>query len=414
MDPPTALFPLKNIDEIHLQELCLALWRWDRCEVCLRGQPCELTTCPWKRWTRLKPFFQFYKACTAFYVPELLSGKCPALSGHNDLFNIIRLLQDKRTTSREVLIAEYFSTCCREDSQPEESDIHRAFNLALRIMAMVTCSGENQPADLFDAGSEPLEWRDSESLLQFFESTFPTRDYPTLNEKDELEIDRSQLKAVQLQRIAGLKFHGTDNLRDHLRINQDTGVVELYHHTSVLKEYLNMKGPDLSNSALTAKTLRFVEFPKCLSVLDKTIYPESHTCDSIIPRQLALETLDSIQKIIFPMDRESQRMLRSLVSKQNLDPDLLRFDTAINRAEHNLKYQYWGSRLMDLYDEIENPKPRGLLEQWIERKSGARYIMMATLAGVVIAVVLGLLGLAIGIFQAWVGYQQWKHPVADG
>lgn len=79
--------------------------------------------------------------------------------------------------------------------------------------------------------------------------------------------------------------------------------------------------------------------------------------------------------------------------------------------EHDIKYQYWGSRLMDLYDEIENPKPRGLLEQWMERKSGARYVMMATLAGVMIAVVLGLLGLAVSIFQAWVGYQQWKHPV---
>lgn len=255
MDPPTALFPLENINEIHLQELCLALWRWDRCEVCLRGQSCESTTCPWKRWTRLKPFFQFYKACTAFYVPEL-SGKTPALSGHNDLLSIIRLLQDKRTSSREVLMAEHFSTC-GEDSQPEESDMHRAFNLALRIMAMVTCSGENQPADLFDSGSEPLEWRNDNSLLQFFESTFPTRDHPTLNEKDGSEIDiRSQLKAIQLQRIAGLKFHGTDNLRDHLRMNQDTGVVELYHHTSVLKEYLNMQGPDLNSSALTVTTLR--------------------------------------------------------------------------------------------------------------------------------------------------------------
>lgn len=113
------------------------------------------------------------------------------------------------------------------------------------------------------------------------------------------------------------------------------------------------------------------------------------------------------------MDQESRRILRSLVSKQSLDPDCLRFETAIDRAddEHDIKYQYWGSRLMDLYDEIENPKPRGLLEQWMERKSGARYVMMATLAGVMIAVVLGLLGLAVSIFQAWVGYQQWKHPV---
>lgn len=116
------------------------------------------------------------------------------------------------------------------------------------------------------------------------------------------------------------------------------------------------------------------------------------------------------------MDRESRRLLRSLVSKQNLDPDCLRIQTAIDRSddEKDIIYQYWGSRLMDLYDEIENPKPRGFLAKWMERKSGARYVMMATLAGVVIAVVLGLFGLGVSIFQAWVGYQQWKHPVTDG
>lgn len=346
-------------------------------------------SCPWKRWKRLKPFFQFYRACTASYVPELLIGNHPALRGHEDLLNIIRLLQDKCETPREIVMEEYFSLL-GENSPPEESDMHRAFNLAFKVMTMVTCSGENHPADVFDAGSEPAEWRNSDSLSQFFESAFPIRDHPTLNEKDEAGIDiKSQLKAVQLQNIAGLKFRGTDNLRDHLRMNQETGVIDLYHHTSVLKEYLNMKGSDPNNSV------------------------SKGNISSAIPRQLALETLDSLQRIIFPMDQESRRILRSLVSKQSLDPDCLRFETAIDRDddEHDIKYQYWGSRLMDLYDEIENPKPRGLLEKWMERKSGARYVMMATLAGVMIAVVLGLLGLAVSIFQAWVGYQQWKHPV---
>lgn len=109
-------------------------------------------------------------------------------------------------------------------------------------------------------------------------------------------------------------------------------------------------------------------------------------------------------------------MLQSLVSKQDLDPDCLRVDSTIDRAdeENDIQYQYWGSRLMDLHDEIENPKPRGYLESWMERKSGARHVMMAPLAGVMIAVILGMFGLAVSIFQAWVGYQQWKHPVTDG
>jgi hypothetical protein len=123
--------------------------------------------------------------------------------------------------------------------------------------------------------------------------------------------------------------------------------------------------------------------------------------------------LDSLQKILFPPDPESQSLLRSLVSKALLDPDCLRFEAAIYRLDDEVEttYEYFGARLMDLYDEIENPRPRGLIEKWLERRSGARHVMMATLIGVIIAILLGIFGLAVGIFQAWVGYQQWKHPV---
>lgn len=66
---------------------------------------------------------------------------------------------------------------------------------------------------------------------------------------------------------------------------------------------------------------------------------------------------------------------------------------------------------MDLFDEIENPKPQSLLEVWMDKRSKARHVMMATLVGVIIAVSLGIFGLAVGIFQAWVAYEAWKHPV---
>jgi hypothetical protein len=39
--------------------------------------------------------------------------------------------------------------------------------------------------------------------------------------------------------------------------------------------------------------------------------------------------------------------------------------------------------------------------------------MLATLIGVIVAIILGRLGLKVGIFQAWVAYQQWKHPVSS-
>ena len=135
-----------------------------------------------------------------------------------------------------------------------------------------------------------------------------------------------------------------------------------------------------------------------------------------LPRQLALETLDSIQKILFPLfDEKSCSLLRSLTSTTSFDPDALRFESASIRAadETEIQYLYFGARLADLYEELENPKARGWIERWAERKSGARHVMMATLIGVAVAVLLGMASLAVGAYQAWVAYQQWQHPLSS-
>ena len=129
-----------------------------------------------------------------------------------------------------------------------------------------------------------------------------------------------------------------------------------------------------------------------------------------------LETLDSIQKILFPLsDAKSYSLLRSLTSTASFDPDCLRFQSASIRGPHerDIQYQYFGSRLADLYEESENPQPRSWVERWLERKSRARHVMMATIIGVVIAIFLGLASLGVGGYQAWVGYQQWQHPISN-
>lgn len=134
----------------------------------------------------------------------------------------------------------------------------------------------------------------------------------------------------------------------------------------------------------------------------------------VLPRQLAWETLDSLQNILFRISDEGSRaLLRSLVSKDSFDPDCLSliYRPYLRDNEREIKYHYWGSRLMDLYDELENPRPRKPIYVWLEQRSKARHMMLATLIGVIIAVIIGLLGLFVSLFQAWVSYQAWKHPV---
>lgn len=69
---------------------------------------------------------------------------------------------------------------------------------------------------------------------------------------------------------------------------------------------------------------------------------------------------------------------------------------------------------MELYDWMENQRPRGGMAAWLEQKSKARHVMLATLIGVIIAVALGMLGLVVAIIQTWISYQAWKHPVDRG
>ncbi|CAN9424384.1 unnamed protein product [Alternaria alternata] len=142
---------------------------------------------------------------------------------------------------------------------------------------------------------------------------------------------------------------------------------------------------------------------------------ESQPAVCVLPRRLILEVFDTIHNVLFPPDHESQALLSSLVAKYGFDEDLLRFESWDHYRPDGtqLTYPYFGNRLAELYEELQNPKPRTRLETWFERKSGARYMLMATMIGVFIAVVIGILGLGISGFQAYVSYQQWKHPVKD-
>ena len=125
--------------------------------------------------------------------------------------------------------------------------------------------------------------------------------------------------------------------------------------------------------------------------------------------------MGSIQDVFFPLyEPRSKRLLQSLVQSCSLDPDVVNWEYSSIRklGEENIAYVFLADRLSDLYNEVRNPRPRGWLERQMERKSGARYMMMATLIGVAFAVLLGMASLAVSSYQAWIAYQAWQHPVA--
>ncbi len=140
-------------------------------------------------------------------------------------------------------------------------------------------------------------------------------------------------------------------------------------------------------------------------------------CRGIIPRQLALETLDSLQKILFPFgDRGSHKWLESLTTSGCFDEDCLILPNSADcrrTTENNISYTYWGSRLKILVDELQNPSPHGFQELW-ERMSKPRHTMQAAVIGIMVAVLLGIMGLAVQILQVWISYKQLKYSTPTG
>jgi len=378
-------FPLQFTADSDLQELGRCLWGWRLCGCCTGKSTCFDTQCSWSRAKRQGAFWARYKTLTATYVPELFTPR-PALRSHGDLLDLIQLIQSQPHSTRERLIQHQFVEQQTSNAEvPAISDQHRAVDLAASILFLVDCGITCEHANLLEEGSSSLPWRDTVSAHDFLLEAFPKRPSPSIASGKE-RVDwpgvAAAVSAKQLRKMLGIRLEATTVLRSHLLLDRERGVLKIFHCTAMLKEALLASG--------------------------------SQPTACMLPRQLILEVFETIHNVLLPSDHESQALLSSLVAKHGFDNDLLRFESW-NHYGHNddtiLSYPYFGNRLAELYEELQNPKPRNRLENWFERKSGARYMLMATMIGVFIAVIIGILGLGISGFQAYVSYQQWKHPV---
>ncbi|KAI1077795.1 hypothetical protein F5B20DRAFT_572028 [Whalleya microplaca] len=393
------LYPLSKVTRDDLASLCDVLWHWKPCSDWTKERDCrqqlENLKCLCQRAKVLTPFFDFYKEVTAYYVPELTGGSFPALRTHGDLRKIIKYIKNNADKPRLQLTAEHFGRYMSSNSQSVPSnDQNRAFSLATRVMTMLQCSVEGQSDGLLEAGSQPIIWRSDQSFNQFINSAIPKQNQVSFGSEDtspSIKLPPASITAKRLKKIAKLKVIPTNDFRNHLLLDEGSGTIAVYHYTSVLKEHISSYQYQNIQGKSESSTYQHVS----------------------LPIELALETLNTLKYVLFPIEPESQSILRSLIANNKFDPDNCHVDASSWQPHEGetIRYEYWGTRLMKLYDELEDPTPRGVLENWLERKSGARYVMLVGLIGVLIAILLGILSLAVTIFQAWISWKQWQNPV---
>lgn len=380
-------FPLSSVSTKQLQNLCQCLWDWELCGGSDGNPECIQPTCSWSRAKLLQKFWSRYIDLTGAYAPEFFAGQ-PALSSHEDLLKILQVIRNQPDLKREEVIERCFPAQGENaNGRSYISDRNRAINIAASILFLTNCGTVYDCADALDDEGSSIPWRDRITASAFVSEAYPIKSHPYFNHLSDEYKPEEVLQAVLATKLikAGLTLEPTNDLRSHLTVTFSKGrrVIKVFDCITVLKEMLLASQNDSSSP--------------------------------ILPRLLALEVLGTIHHILFPMDSKSQVLLSSLVQKHQFDENLLQYDLArySRDDDSDIAHSYFGVRLAQIYDEVQHPTPRPGLESWFHKYSAQRYMIMATAIGVFIAVVLGFLGLIVSGFQAWVSYQQWKHPVKN-
>ncbi|CVL02939.1 uncharacterized protein FPRN_00186 [Fusarium proliferatum] len=377
--------------DIYL-DIGMALWSWDLSQSCNERKPhaCIHQHCVDGRITQLQRYFAYYKAIVSTYMSEN-SASARRIETHQDLFQVVSILKSNPdATLSELCRLTRPSTSSQTFDGTSQAD---AVALGVKALLMIDPAALHHSSDRLEQGTYRIHWKEHVPLSKYIQDSFPLGNHNILSyNNSELFADiKKELKAVNLKKRLDITIRATSDVRNHLHFDRKNNYLEVYHYTSFLKEQLRVTR----------------DIGDCSS-------PSSSLKRGVLPRQLVLEVLDSVQGILFPLsDPRSKKLLRSLISKCSFDPDILNFEVSSVRrvGEESVPYVYLADRLADLYNELQTPRPRGWLRQSMQRKSGARHVMMATLIGVIFAVLLGIPSLAVSSYQTWIAYQAWKHPV---
>ncbi|KAH7082051.1 hypothetical protein FB567DRAFT_561946 [Paraphoma chrysanthemicola] len=180
--------------------------------------------------------------------------------------------------------------------------------------------------------------------------------------------------AFNLQRLAGLEIHWTDNLADHLRLIENDRKLCIFHHATFLRSQKNNIYPD----GLIRETLR---------------------------------TLD----LLFPCyDSKTEKWLNSLESAKSdaklPDPALLDCDRMLSDDRRADKFSFWLDELLTLKEKFDQPRPASIAQFWYDRRNKVRWYTFCIAALVLCLIIFfGVVQSLEGALQVYKAY----HPAKE-
>lgn len=135
-----------------------------------------------------------------------------------------------------------------------------------------------------------------------------------------------------------------------------------------------------------------------------------------MPPQLLIETLHSLQGIIFPSTEPDEAViLNELIRKQRFDPECAEYEgyMVFQDTPDDFTYVYWAERLALLHTLLKRRVPRNKLEKWVEWQNNEGDALFIALLAVLITIVVGVLSIILQCVQTWLTWMAWKHPVSS-
>ena len=331
-------------------------------------------------------YFQYFKEeCEAWR----LSGSPVTIQTYQDFLDLVEHLKQTRNEKRSTpAVLDFFppfkaaddekrsTPSLIEDFTPEQLQLslrHRfphcdpvsatnSIFLTVRLWLMLNV-GSATILTICPGRSSP-EWMEDQSLDDFIDSCFPTSEWgPRLSQWP------ISLNAYNFERVGGFELVWTDNLADHLYLNEDLGTIHIYHHVQVLRGLLQAKSPNQA-------------FP------DRLITETLQTLALVIPRANR-DCKTWFEKVHLKEDAEN-------IDRGAGDVELLHW------ARSPEKYKFWGQRLITIKMAYDASEPKNLGQWWRDRRRRVEwYTFWVAVLVVFLTIVFGLIQSITGVMQVY-------------
>ncbi|PMD14935.1 hypothetical protein NA56DRAFT_582775 [Hyaloscypha hepaticicola] len=261
---------------------------------------------------------------------------------NEDRGTIRRKLQAKHTAGQTNLVAV--------------SDLDASMTLAARVLLMVSIGDFGLSVTI----GQPILW-ESGPLQRVVDGVFE----PATGHLETFRLPKI-FNAVNLGRIAGIKVCWTSNLADHLLMNDDEGMVTLFHHVTFLK--LHQKSD-------------------CLLLSDALISETILTLALLLPSNC----------------RATRKYFEKCRARFSLDPAAGYCGHMSARARRIESFRHWKDRLTILKQAFDDSEPHTISSWWYDdRKRVQWYTFWIAALVFLLTVVFGTIQSITAVIQAWV------------